>query len=141
MTLAQRFPLYREVIAPQVTPLGAISAVIEGAADVAPVDSYAYCLLQKYRWDLTSQVRSVARTPRTPIPPLVASRDGLGSLQAAFLGAHQITALAPLMAGLMLERFARPDPDSYDALRSNFEAATRYWHEHRLAAMVDPAFA
>jgi ABC-type phosphate/phosphonate transport system substrate-binding protein len=141
MTLAQRFPLYREVIAPQVTPLGAISAVIERAADVAPVDSYAYCLLQKYRWDLTSQVRSIARTPRTPIPPLVASRDGLESLQAAFLGAHRITALGPLMAGLMLERFVRPDPDSYDALRSNFEAATRYWHEHRLAAVLDPAFA
>jgi ABC-type phosphate/phosphonate transport system substrate-binding protein len=141
MTPASKFPLYREVIAPQITPLGAMSAVIEGAAEVAPIDSYAYCLLQKYRWDLTSQVRSVARTPRTPIPPLVASRDGLESLQAAFLGVHRIAALAPLMAGLMLERFVRADPDSYDALQSNFEAATGYWHEHRLAAVVDPAFA
>jgi ABC-type phosphate/phosphonate transport system substrate-binding protein len=140
-TVANKFPLYREVIAPQVTPLRAMSAVIEGAADVAPIDSYAYCLLQKYRWDLTSQLRSIARTPRTPIPPLVASTDGLESLQASFLGADRVAALAPLMAGLMLERFVRPDPDTYDALRSNFETSTRYWQEHRLAATVDPAFA
>ena len=46
-----------EVITPRVTPLGAMSAVIEGAAEVAPIDSYAYCLLQKYRPDLTSQLR------------------------------------------------------------------------------------
>jgi hypothetical protein len=82
MSVADRFPLYREVIAPQVTPLGALSAVVDGAADVAPVDSYAYCMLQKYRRDLTSQLRTIARTPRTPIPPLVASTPGLTKLQA-----------------------------------------------------------
>ncbi len=66
MTIADRFPLYREVIAPQVTPLGAMSAVFDGAADVAPIDSYAFCLLAKYRRDLTSQLRIVARTARDP---------------------------------------------------------------------------
>jgi ABC-type phosphate/phosphonate transport system substrate-binding protein len=140
MTVADRFPLYGEVITPQVTPLGAMSAVIEGAADVAPIDSYAFCLLQKYRWDLTSQLRTIARTARTPIPPLVASSAGLETLQAAFLDAHRIAALAPLMAGLLLERFVRPDPSSYDALRSNFETATRYWRARTLAATVHPAF-
>jgi ABC-type phosphate/phosphonate transport system substrate-binding protein len=140
MTRASEFPLYREVIAPQVTPLGAISAVVEGAADVAPIDSYAYCLLQKYRWDLTSRSRIIARTTRTPIPPLVASMAGLGALTAAFLEADQIAAIAPLMEGLMLERFVRPDPQSYDALRLNYETATRYWREHRLAATLHPAF-
>jgi ABC-type phosphate/phosphonate transport system substrate-binding protein len=140
MTMPSKFPLYREVIAPQVTPLGAVSAVVEGAADVAPIDSYAYRLLQKYRWDLTSRLRIVARTARTPIPALVASVDGLGALQAAFLEADQIAAIAPQMQGLLLERFVLPDPDSYDALRLNFEAATRYWREHRLAATVHPAF-
>jgi len=42
MTAADRFPLYGEVITPKITPLGAMSAVIEGAADVAPIDSYAF---------------------------------------------------------------------------------------------------
>jgi len=141
MTLAQKFPLYGEVIAPQVTPLGAMSAVVERTADVAPIDSYAYCLLQKYRWDLTSQLRVIARTPRTPIPPLVASRGGLEALQAAFLEAHRIAAIAPSMEGLLLEQFVRPDPASYDALRSNYAAASHFWREHALAATVHPAFA
>jgi ABC-type phosphate/phosphonate transport system substrate-binding protein len=143
MTAGDRFPLYEEVIAPRITPLGAMSAVIDGAADIAPIDSYAYRLLQKYRPDLTSQLRVVARTAPTPIPPLVASGPGLGleHLQAAFLQAHRAPAMAPLMTALLLERFVRPDPDSYDALRLNFAAASRYWHEHRLAATVHPAFA
>jgi ABC-type phosphate/phosphonate transport system substrate-binding protein len=140
MTNAGQFPLYREIITPQVTPLGAMSAVVEGAADVAPIDSYAYCLLQRYRRDLTSQLRVIARTPPTPIPPLVASTGGFEVLQGSFLEAHRVAAIAPLMQGLLLERFVRPDPDSYDALRLNFETATRYWREHRLAAKVHPAF-
>jgi ABC-type phosphate/phosphonate transport system substrate-binding protein len=140
MTVADRFPVYREIIAPQITPLGAISAVVDGSADVAPVDSYAYCLLQKYRRDLTSQLRTIARTPRTPIPPLVSSAPGLSRLQAAFLEADQIPDAAPLMAELLLERFVRPDPASYDALRLNFESASRYWREHALASVIHPAF-
>lgn len=140
MDTADKFPPYREVIAPQITPLGAMSAVIDGAADVAPIDSYAYCLLQKYRWDLTSQLRIIGRTAPTPIPPLVASRPGFGALQAAFLDAHRIAAMAPLMAGLLLDRFVYPDPASYDALRLNFETASRYWRAHPLAATVHPAF-
>jgi hypothetical protein len=140
MPIARRFPLYQELITPQVTPLGAVSAVVDGAADVAPIDSYAYSLLQKYRSDLTSQLRVVARTPRTPIPPLVASIGGFEPLSGAFLEADRIASIAPLMRGLLLERFVRPDPNTYDALRLNFEAATRFWREHRLAATMHPAF-
>jgi ABC-type phosphate/phosphonate transport system substrate-binding protein len=139
-TVADQFPLYREVIAPQVTPLGALSAVVDGAADVAPIDSFAFCLLQKYRWDLTSHVRIVARTARTPIPPLVASTPASSTLRAAFLEADRITGIAPLMADLLLERFVLPDPHTYDALRLNCEAATQYWREHALAATIHPAF-
>src|SRR5882724_2095296 len=140
MAAADRFPLYGEVTTPKVTPLGAMSAVIDGAADVAPIDSYAYCLLQKYRGDLTSRLRIIGRTARTPIPPLVASRPGFDALQAAFLEAHRIITILPLMEGLLLERFVRPDPVSYDALRLNFETASRYWRAHPLAAAVHPAF-
>jgi hypothetical protein len=140
MTRAEKFPPYSEVITPRVTPLGAMSAVIDGAAEVAPIDAYAYCLLRKYRSDLTSQLRVVARTARTPIPPLVASCAGLDGLRAAFLEAHEIDSIQPLMADLLLERFVRPDADSYDALRSNFETATQFWRTHPLAARVHPAF-
>jgi ABC-type phosphate/phosphonate transport system substrate-binding protein len=138
--VADRFPLYGEVITPRVTPLGAMSAVIDGAAEVAPIDSYAFCLLQKFRPDLTSQLRVIARTAATPIPALVASRPGFEALQAAFLEAHRIPATVPLMSALLLESFVRPDPHAYDALRLNFTAAAEYWREHRLAAAVHPAF-
>jgi ABC-type phosphate/phosphonate transport system substrate-binding protein len=140
MSKARTFPPYREVITPRVTPLGAISAVIDGAADVAPIDSYAYCLLRKYRPNLTAQLRAVGRTAPTPIPPLVASRAGFENLRAAFLEAHEIGTIQPLMADLLLQRFVQPDPSSYDALRSGYETAMQYWRERPLAASVHPAF-
>jgi ABC-type phosphate/phosphonate transport system substrate-binding protein len=143
---AARSPLYREIGAPAVTPLGAVTAVIAGAADVAPIDAYAYRLLQKHRGDLTSKLRTVARTARTPIPPLVASialvasTEGAQGLRAAFTAAHRDPALRVLLAGLELSHFVTPDPRDYDALRVNFESATAYWREHPLAEIVHPAF-
>src|SRR5882757_9293962 len=141
-----RSPLYREIAAPAVTPLGAVAAIVAGAADVAPIDAYAYRLLQKYRGDLTSKLRTVARTARTPIPPLVASIAPVDSiekaqgLRAAFTAAHRDPALRVLLSGLDLSHFVTPDPPDYDALRIGFESATAYWRKHSLAEIVHPAF-
>jgi ABC-type phosphate/phosphonate transport system substrate-binding protein len=135
-----RSPLYREIAAPALTPLGAVTAVVAGAADVAPIDAYAYRLLQKHRGDLTSKLRTVARTARTPIPPLVASIEEAKGLRAAFTAAHRDPALKVLLAGLELSHFVTPDPRDYDALRISFESATAYWREHPLAEIVHPAF-
>jgi ABC-type phosphate/phosphonate transport system substrate-binding protein len=140
MTKAPIFPPYREVITPRVTPLGAMAAVIDGAAEVAPIDSYAYALLQKYRPDLTLQLRIVGRTAPTPMPVLVASHAGFERLQAAFLEAHEISTIQPLMADLLLQRFVHPESAAYDALRSHYETALEYWRERPLAASVHPAF-
>ena len=139
-------PRFHEIIAPQITPLGAVTAVIEGAAEIAPIDSYAFALLTRYRPDLTSQLRAIARTAPTPIPAFVASpgalsSDGLESLRSAFCGAHQMPLTRELMEQLLLRRFVQPPADSYDLLRENFEAATRYWSAHPLATVTDPAFA
>jgi len=60
-------PLYREVVAPAVTPMGALQAVIERRAEVAPIDSYAFALLQRHAPALTAQVRVVASTEPTAI--------------------------------------------------------------------------
>jgi ABC transporter, phosphonate, periplasmic substrate-binding protein len=140
MTRAESFPPYREVVTPTVTPLGALMAVIDGDAEVAPIDSYAYCLLKKFRPALVAQLRVVGRTARTPIPVLVASNGGNEKLQAAFLEAHEISSTQAIMADLLLERFVRPDPGDYDALRLNAETATQYWRDHALASKVHPAF-
>lgn len=137
--------LFQEIIAPTVNPIGAIGAIVSGAADIAPIDAYAFALMQKYRSDLTSRVRSVGRTASTPIPVLVASPPvappaQLQALTGVFLSANQIPALRPAMTELLLERFVRPDPAQYDALRVNFEAAMAFWRAHRLAKIVHPAF-
>jgi ABC-type phosphate/phosphonate transport system substrate-binding protein len=152
MTVRDGFPTFRdvalfgEVIAPTITPLGALTAVIQGAADIAPIDSYALRLLRRYRPDLTSQVRIVGQTDPTPIPPLVASTPvasagNLDALQTAFLGAHQSDSVRPWMDKLLLQRFAKPDGSSYRLLRERFEAATRYWAEHPFAKVIHPVFA
>jgi ABC-type phosphate/phosphonate transport system substrate-binding protein len=141
-----RSPLYREIAAPAVTPLGAVTAIVAGTADVAPIDAYAYRLLQKYRGDLTSKLRTVACTARTPIPPLVASialetsAEGAQGLRAAFTAAHRDPVLKVLLDGLELSHFVTPDPRDYDALRTGFESATAYWRKHPLAEIVHPAF-
>jgi ABC-type phosphate/phosphonate transport system substrate-binding protein len=132
-------PLFSKVIAPTITPLGNLTAVVEGAADVAPIDAYALRLLSTYRPDLWAEVRVVGRTQPTPIPPLVASQSG-PELQAAFLEAHQIDTTKQLMHRLLLRRFAQPNPGAYAVLSERFAAATDYWREHRIAASIHPAF-
>jgi ABC-type phosphate/phosphonate transport system substrate-binding protein len=145
MTSGGAFPRFQEIIAPQITPLGAVTAVLKGDAEVAPIDSYAFTLLSRYRPDLTSQLRVIARTDPTPIPAFVASPGALSpgeleSLQSAFLEAHENPLTQELMERLLLQRFALPHPASYGVLRDNYEAATRYWSAHQLAAVADPAF-
>jgi ABC-type phosphate/phosphonate transport system substrate-binding protein len=138
-------PLFSEIIAPTITPMGALTAVVDGMADIAPIDSYALRLLRKYRPDLASAVRVVGETVPTPIPPLVASATSaspkeLAVLRSAFLEAHQNASLKPLMDELLLVGFALPVANAYAVLRERFDAATAYWSSHHLAARTHPAF-
>jgi ABC-type phosphate/phosphonate transport system substrate-binding protein len=118
-------PLYREIVGPVVTPLGALTAVVQGAADIAPIDSYAMRLLEVYRPDLTSHVRVVGRTAWSPIPPLVASAGHREVLQAGLLRADRNPAVRSLMDKLLLRRFAPADSTDYAVLRERFEETAR----------------
>jgi len=133
-------PLYREVVAPAITPMGALRAVIERRADVAPLDSYALALMRRHAPQLTAQVRIVAATEPTAIPALVASHP-VPAITEAFLAAGGDAASGALMEALLLERFVRPDPVGYDALRHRFETVRAFWRRHPLAEIVDPSFA
>ena len=139
-------PLFETLIAPTITPMGALGAVIRGEADLAPIDSYAFALLDHDRPDLTAQVRVVADTAPTPIPLLVASPGTLtpterDALVAAFLDAHRRPSTRGLMDTMLLRRFVRPPVGSYDPLRARYEATLRHWRSHPLVRIVDPAFA
>ena len=142
-------PLFAEIVAPTITPLGALQAVIHGAAEIAPIDSYAFSLLEAYRPDLIARVRVVGRTEPTPIPPLVASpepaaeadtAESVARLSSAFAVAHSTPAARPLMEQLLLQRFVRPDPASYALLQERYAAATEFWRSRALAAVTHAAF-
>jgi len=140
MPMAGTQPLFSEIVSPRMTPLGALTAVADGMADVAPIDAYAFALLGRHRPELTSRVRIVAGTKPTPIPPLVASPAASQSLQSAFLEAHADPELQPLFAELLLERFIRPDAAPYDGLRDDFGTTMAFWGTHSIAHVIHPAF-
>jgi ABC-type phosphate/phosphonate transport system substrate-binding protein len=134
-------PLYREIIEPRFTPMGALTAVIENKAEVAPIDSYALALLAKYAPQLTAQVRVIARTEPTAIPALVASGPAPAGVAAAFLAADAEPRARALMDQLLLGRFARPEAKAYDALRERFLTMQAFWRRHPLAEKAHPLFA
>lgn len=140
MPSARDTPLYREIIAPRITPHAALTAVTEGLAEVAAIDAWALALLQRHAPELTAQVRVVARTEPTPIPVLIGSSGQGRQLTAAFLAAHDDPALQPLMEQLLLERFVRARADSYCMLKQRLEQALSFWRQQPLAEIIDPAF-
>jgi ABC-type phosphate/phosphonate transport system substrate-binding protein len=132
--------LYREIIAPRVTPYGALLAVTEGMAEVAPIDSWAFALMQRHAPDLTARVRIIASTEPTPIPLLISSSGQRHLLAGPLLAAHKDPALRPIMDELLIERFVRPRAESYAILKQRLETARNFWRRQPLAETSDPAF-
>jgi ABC-type phosphate/phosphonate transport system substrate-binding protein len=141
MPYAGEEPLYRQIIEPRFTPMGALTAVIERKAEVAPLDSYAFALLSKYAPELTSQVRVVLSTEPTAVPLFVSSGPASPAVAAAFLAARAKSSTATLMDQLLLDRFARPERGAYDELKERFLATQAFWRRHRLAMTAHSTFA
>jgi ABC-type phosphate/phosphonate transport system substrate-binding protein len=141
MPHAASVPLYREIIEPRFTPLGALTAVIERKAEVAPLDSYAFALLSKDAPELTMQVRTIMRTEPTAAPLLVASGPVPAAVMAAFLTAREMEPAGALMDQLLLDRFVRPERAGYDDLKERFLAMQAFWRRHCLAKTAHPLFA
>ena len=123
-------PLYAESVGPVVTPRGAIESVLEGRADIAPVDGFFLLLLRRHEPELAARIRVIAQTPQAPLPLLVASpgvpEATVAALRAALLALDTDAEAAPLMADLCLRRFVPVDPAAY--------AEGQHWHEDALAA-------
>lgn len=141
MPYAASTPLYREIIEPRFTPMGALTAVIEGRAEVAPLDSYAFALLSKYAPELTRQVRVILCTKPTAIPMFVASGPASAAVTRAFLRARGKDSVAALMDQLLLDRFAEPDRPAYDELKARFLVMQAFWRRHSVAKTAHPLFA
>ena len=112
--------LYRPTASPTPTPLEVIDAVIGAQAEVGVVDSYVLDLLRLHSPERLAQLETVAVTPASPIPPLVASPGISGGtvarVRAALLDLHRDADAAAQMATLALARFEAVEESDYAVL-------------------------
>ena len=120
--------LYAETVGPLVSQRRVLDAVIDGRADVAPIDSYLLDLWRRHLPEVTAAVRVVATTEAAPIPPLVASvgvdESTCGRVTTTLLDLHRDPALATTLESLLLSRFVAPaSPDCFDVFLDRQRAA------------------
>jgi ABC-type phosphate/phosphonate transport system substrate-binding protein len=124
---AARPTLYGQTVGPLVSPRRVLDAVVDGRADVGPVDSYLFDLWRRHLPELTAAVRVIATTEAAPIPPLVASpmidEAMCKQLTAALLDAHRDPALAPTLEALLLTRFVEVTPARFEVFLERQRAA------------------
>ncbi len=115
-----RLTLYAEVIGPLHRQLPVIDAVLDGRADVGPVDAYGLDLLHRHGAERARRVRVVATTVEAPSAPLVASPGVDASTRRrvteALLAVHTAPELAPTLDELLIARFVPADPAAFDVM-------------------------
>lgn len=130
---ARRPALYSEVHGPLGTPVGTLDALRAGDVDVVALDGYFLDLCRRHRPEKLAGIGTVATTPWTPIPLLVAA-PGIDprivdTLRERLVAIHASPEYAPLMADVLLERFVAPEPDAYHALEAMAELAVERGYE------------
>jgi ABC-type phosphate/phosphonate transport system substrate-binding protein len=116
--------LYAETVGPVFTPRRALEAVIAGATDVAPLDSYAHDLLRLYEPEMAGAVRIVESTDPQPIPLLIAS-PGTDAAQVERLTRAFESAPPELCRALALTGFIRSEAKSYAGMPALEAAADK----------------
>jgi ABC-type phosphate/phosphonate transport system substrate-binding protein len=121
--------LYGKVLGPLHRQLPVIDAVIDGRADVGPVDAYGLDLLRRHGAERAARVRVVATTLPAPSAPLVASpmvdAPTRERLTEALLAVHAAPEMAATLDELLLARFVRADPHAFDVMVERQHAAER----------------
>ncbi|MET0345600.1 MAG: PhnD/SsuA/transferrin family substrate-binding protein [Casimicrobiaceae bacterium] len=115
--------MFEGVVGPLVTPRAVVDAIIAGDADAGPLDSYWHDLLRLHEPRTAARLRTIASTPLTPMPPLVAAAGMADAdhrrLADALLAAGVTAELRETREALALARFAMPDPAEYAILVAN----------------------
>lgn len=116
---------YRQIVGGLLNPRGVIQALINNKIDVGPLDGYVFDLLRAGDPAFASQVRVIAVTDPTPMPPLVATaslRPGeVEKLRSAFREVHNQRSLDKAREALLVERFVVPDISVYGETRRRAE--------------------
>src|SRR5262245_59103878 len=120
---------YRQIVGGLLNPRGVIQDLISNKIDVGPLDGYVFDLLRAGDPQLASQVRVVAVTDPTPMPPLVATAPlkprEVEKLRQAFVRAHEERSLASSLKAILVERFVVPDLSVYDETKRRAERVER----------------
>lgn len=123
-----RGPLYRRWVNNLVHARGVIDALVRGDIDVGPLDSYSHDLLVRNDPSFAGAVRTIASTPFTPIPPLVAtaplSPEIVERLRASLARSVRTPELVPVTDRLLLSGFAVPERQQYLPLRDMAQRLT-----------------
>ncbi|WP_460449605.1 phosphate/phosphite/phosphonate ABC transporter substrate-binding protein [Alsobacter sp. SYSU BS001988] len=121
--------LYAQSVGRLQTPRRVIDAVLSGAIDIGPLDSFFHDLLLAHEPDTAAGLRIVATTAARPMPLLAASpavgAATLAGLRAALLGLSRDDAGRATLARLRLSGFAAVDAADYAVLRDEAEAADK----------------
>jgi ABC-type phosphate/phosphonate transport system substrate-binding protein len=124
---ADRPALYGRVLGPLGRQLAVIDAVIDGKADVGPIDGFALDLLRRHGQEREARVRIVATTVAAPSAPLVASpmtgADAREHLADALCAVHAAPEMASTLDELLLSRFVRVTPAAFDVFLDRQRAA------------------
>lgn len=122
-----RGPLYAQSIGPLLTPRRVIEAVLTDQIDIGPLDSYFYDLLLVAEPETAARLRIVATTAPRPMPLLVSSQAiddaSVATLRRALLKAADDPPARAMLARLRLSGFAAVEPQSYEVLIREAEAA------------------
>ena len=116
---------YREIVGGLLNPRGVIQALVSGKIDVGPLDGYVFDLLRAGDPQFASQVRVVAVTDPTPMPPLVATAPlkprEVAGLRQAFLRVHEEASLDKARRALLIDKFVVPELSVYDETKRRAE--------------------
>ena len=117
--------LYSEVKGPLGAPMAALEALHREEVDVIALDCFWLDLVRRHDPSKLAGVRTVATTPWTPIPLLVAAPGAddasIARLRETLTAIHERPDYAPLLADVLVERFVAPDAAAY----ANLEAMAR----------------
>ncbi|MEP7276244.1 MAG: PhnD/SsuA/transferrin family substrate-binding protein, partial [Betaproteobacteria bacterium] len=115
--------LFERAIGPLVTPRAIVDAVLAGDADAGPLDGYWHDLLARHEPATAAQLRTIASTPLTAMPPLVCHAELAPALRTriadALLAAGTVAELREVRDDLLIARFAAPAPADYAILVAN----------------------
>jgi len=113
---------YGKIVGGLMNARGVVQALMEGRIDVGPLDGYVFDLIRAGDPAFAAQVRVVASTDPTPMPPLIATAPledaAVDELRKAFKKVHEEKSLDAARMALLIERFVVPKLSVYDETKN-----------------------